>query len=107
MGLNLTPKEYGDKMREDPKFLLGTAEEIKKRYEEILEERIQPQLSKYFRKLPEAKLRLVLMDGSRAAGPAAYYIQVPSFITAQMNRYMNFGCEPRLIMRKEEEPPGI
>ena len=76
LGLNLTPKEFGEKLREDPQFVLSNEDEIKKRYEIILQDRIQPQLLKFFRKLPEAKLNLVLMDKSRAAGPSAYYIQV-------------------------------
>lgn len=75
LGLQDTPKDFAEKMRQDPQFILGSQEEIKDLYKCILEERIQPQLSKYFRTVPQAKLNLELVSASRAAGPAAYYIQ--------------------------------
>lgn len=78
LGLQDTPKEFAERMRQDPQFWLNNQEEVKSLYESILEKRIQPQLSKYFHNLPQAKLQLELMDASRAAGPVALYIQVLS-----------------------------
>ncbi|OQR72727.1 hypothetical protein BIW11_10201, partial [Tropilaelaps mercedesae] len=75
LDLQDSPKEFANRMRRDSQFIPGSQEEIKTHYELILQQRIRPQLPKFFRILPQASLRIELMDASRAAGPCALYIQ--------------------------------
>lgn len=71
--LNISRKEFAQKMRDDHDFYFTSQEELLEAYRGMVINRIRPKLSEIIKTIPKSKVSIEPSPSSMANGPAAYY----------------------------------